>query len=83
MHHFYFGEVDPDDLIPLESVASELQDLLRRTGHYEGPTTGDFDMVTRKALRALIDTENLEERWDGTGDTIDLYVVEFLRTKFA
>jgi uncharacterized Ntn-hydrolase superfamily protein len=83
LHHFYFGEVDPDDLIPLESVAAELQDLLRRTGHYEGPTTGAFDAVTRKALRGLVDTENLEERWDGTGDTIDRRVVEFLRAKFA
>jgi hypothetical protein len=56
---------------------------LRRTGHYEGPTTGAFDAVTRKALRGLVDTENLEERWDGTGDTIDRRVVEFLRAKFA
>ena len=83
LHHFYFGEVDPDDLVPLESVASELQDLLRRTGHYEGPTTGSFDKATRKALRKLVDMENLEERWDGTGDTIDRGVVKFLRTKYA
>jgi uncharacterized Ntn-hydrolase superfamily protein len=82
-HHLYFGEVDPDDLVPLESVASELQDLLRRTGHYAGPTTGDFDTVTREALRELVGTENLEERWDGTEDTIDRRVVEFLRAKFA
>jgi uncharacterized Ntn-hydrolase superfamily protein len=83
LHHFYFGEVDPDDLIPLESVASELHDLLHRTGYYEGPATGAFDAATRKALRMLIDTENLEERWDGTGDTIDRRVVEFLRAKFT
>jgi uncharacterized Ntn-hydrolase superfamily protein len=82
-HHLYFGEVDPDDLIPLESVAAELQDLLHRVGHYAGPTTGVFDAATRKALRGLVDTENLEERWDGTGDTIDRRVVEFLRAKFA
>ncbi len=83
LHHFYFGEVDPDDLVPLESVASELQDLLRRTGRYAGPTTGAFDAATRRALRELVDTENLEERWDGTGDVIDRRIVEYLHTRFA
>jgi uncharacterized Ntn-hydrolase superfamily protein len=83
LHHFYFGEVNPDDLIPLESIAAELQDLLRRTGHYVGPTTGVFDETVRQALQALVNTENLEERWDGTGDTIDRQVVEFLRSRFA
>jgi uncharacterized Ntn-hydrolase superfamily protein len=83
LHHFYFGEADPDDLVPLESVATELQDLLRRTGYYEGSTTGVFDEATRKALRMLIDMENLEERWDGKGDMIDRSVVKYLRGRFA
>ena len=82
MHHLYFGEVNPDDLIPLESVAAELQDLLRRTGHYDGPVTGAFDERTRRALRTLVGIENLEERWDGEGDAIDRGVVEYLRDRF-
>jgi uncharacterized Ntn-hydrolase superfamily protein len=83
MHHLYFGQVDPDDLIPLADLATELQDILRRTGHYDGATTDDFDDTTRKALRALVGMENLEERWNGEGDTIDRLVVEYLRDKFG
>jgi uncharacterized Ntn-hydrolase superfamily protein len=81
MHHLHFGEVDPDDLIPLAGVAAELQKLLRRTGYYDGPQNGVFDEPTRRALRALVGVENLEERWDGQGDMIDQGVVEYLRRK--
>jgi len=83
LHHLYFGEVDPQDLIPLADVAAELQDLLRRTGHYDGPQSGVFDTTTRKALRALVGTENLEERWNGEGDVIDRQVVKYLRDRFG
>ena len=82
MHHLYFGEVDPSDLIPLQSTAAELQHLLQRTGHYDGPVTGVFDEVTRKSLCTLVGIENLEERWNGEGDMIDRHVVEYLRDKF-
>lgn len=83
MHHLFFGEVDPDDLIPLESVAAELQGLLQRAGHYDGPVTGVFDQETRKALRTLVGIENLEERWTSEGDMIDRYVVEHLRDRIG
>jgi uncharacterized Ntn-hydrolase superfamily protein len=83
MHHLYFGQVDTSDLVPLASVAGELQTLLKRTGHYGGLVTGDFDEVTRQALRALVGEENLEERWNGEGDTIDRVVVEFLLKRFG
>lgn len=83
MHHLYFGETDPDDLVSLTGVAKELQDLLQRTGHYSGPVTGTFDAATRKALHALVGIENLEERWNGEGDTIDKCVVQYLRGKFG
>jgi uncharacterized Ntn-hydrolase superfamily protein len=82
-HHLYFGEVDPEDLIPLESVADELQELLRRTGHFDGAVTGEFDEATRQALNTLVSMENLEERWDGKGDQIDSTVVVYLRDKFG
>lgn len=82
MHHLLFGEVDPANLIPLAEVAGDLQALLRRTGHYSGPTNGVFDEATRAALRALVGAENLEERWDGTGDTIDRVVVDYLIDRF-
>ncbi len=83
MHHLYFGEVDPANLIPLAEVAGPLQQLMQRTGHYRGSFSGQFDDATRSALRALVGSENLEERWDGTGDAIDRVVVDFLLKRFA
>lgn len=83
MHHLFFGVVDPHDLIPLSDVAAEMQELLLKTGHYDGPVSGIIDEPTRKALRALVGQENLEERWDGTGDTIDRITVEYLQSRLS
>ena len=82
MHHLYFQETDPDDLLPLASIAGDLQKLLQETGYYKGPLSGEFDDSTRSALRALVGAENLEERWDGKGDDIDRKVVDFLEEKY-
>lgn len=82
MHHLYFGEVNPDHLVPLADVAEELQKVLIRAGEYDGLVTGEFDELTRAALRTLVGKENLEERWDGRGDMIDGMVVDFLRQRF-
>jgi uncharacterized Ntn-hydrolase superfamily protein len=83
IHHLFFSEPDPDNQVPLAEVAGELQELLIRTGHYDGPVTNQFDETTRKALRALVGIENLEERWVGNEDTIDADVLKFLRDKFG
>lgn len=82
MHHLYFQKPDPEDLIPLESVAPRLQTVLQANGYYDGPLHGKIDDTTRKALRAMVGAENLEERWDGTGDEIDRMVVDFLLDKY-
>ena len=83
MHHLLFGTVNPDNLIPLAAVAGELQVVLNSTGHYNGPVSGTFDDTTRASLMALVGSENLEERWDGTGDTIDRVVVDYLLRRFG
>jgi uncharacterized Ntn-hydrolase superfamily protein len=83
MHHLFFGEVDPADLVPLAEAAAELQEMLKRTGHYDGPVSGEFDEATRKSLMALVGTENLEERWTGSEDTIDSKALDYLREKFG
>lgn len=83
MHHLYFGEVDETNVIPLAEVAGELQRVLISTGHYDGPQNGEFDKPTRRALRALVGEENLEERWNGKGDMIDKVVVDFLLQRFG
>jgi hypothetical protein len=44
---------------------------------------GEFDEATCQALRSLVGAENLEERWDGTGDMIDKVVVDFLMERFG
>lgn len=82
LHHLFFGQVDPNELIPLADIALDLQELLQRTGHYTGPKSGVFDAGTRKALRTLVGMENLEERWNGEGEVIDRQVVDFLFQKF-
>jgi uncharacterized Ntn-hydrolase superfamily protein len=82
-HHLYFGEVNPEDLIPLSSVAAELQAIMTRTGYYQGSINGSIDEATRAALRAMVGNENLEERWNGEGDQIDRQVIEYLREKFG
>lgn len=83
MHHLFFGVTDPNDVVPIEDVTAELQEILTKTGHYDGPTNGAFDAATRKSLRDLVGIENLEERWTGEEDTIDIKVVEYLRQKFG
>ncbi|MEE8356530.1 MAG: DUF1028 domain-containing protein [Anaerolineales bacterium] len=82
-HHLYFGEVDPEDLVPLIDVSRELQGIMIKTGHYQGEISGNFDELTRSALRDLVGEENLEERWSGEGKMIDLKVIEYLRDKFS
>jgi uncharacterized Ntn-hydrolase superfamily protein len=82
-HHLFFGEVDPDDIVPLESVILELQDIMNKTGHLEGKPSGFIDEVSLSALRVLVGEENLEERWNGDKVAIDQKVVEFLRDKFS
>lgn len=83
MHHLFFGDVDPDNLVPLSDVAADLQRILKRSGQYDGGITGAFDGPTRQALWALVGNENLEERWDGTGDEIDRVVVDYLIERFG
>ncbi len=83
LHHLYFGQTQPNDLIPLAAVAAELQGPLQQAGYYDGPVNGVFDPATRAALRAWVGIENLEERWNGEGEVIDRQVVDYLRAKFG
>jgi len=83
LHKLYFGETDPEKLVKIEGpVVRELQELVRRTGHYDGSLSGQYDETTKSALRKLIGIENLEERWR-EDEYIDGVVLEFLREKFG
>lgn len=83
LHRLYFGQTDPQKLVKLEgSVVKELQGIMLRTGHYNGPISGAYDEATRTALRKLVGIENLEDRWRDD-DLIDGIVLDFLQQRFA
>ena len=63
-------------------MTADLQAILQKTGHLDRAPSGEFDDLTRKALRQLIGIENLEHRWNGTGNEIDKTIVAFLKLKF-
>jgi uncharacterized Ntn-hydrolase superfamily protein len=84
LHHLYFGRTQPEDWLKIQGkLCRELQRILRRSGHYTGRLTGQYDEATQVALRALVGIENLEERCREDEALIDRMVVEILRRKFA
>ena len=83
LHHLYFGRTQPEDWLKIEGkLCRELQRILKRSGHYIGRLTGQYDDATRIALRTLVGIENLEERCRQDEAMIDRAVVEILRKKF-
>jgi uncharacterized Ntn-hydrolase superfamily protein len=83
LHHLYFGRTQPEDWLKIEGkLCRELQRILKRSRHYTGRLTGQYDDATRIALRALVGIENLEERCRQDEALIDRVVVEILRKKF-
>lgn len=86
MHNLYFGTTDPNDLLPIDAaIATELQQVLTRQGHYSGTISGEWDATTKDAFWAFCGMENLEERWspDNEPEKIDRVVLEFIRERFA
>jgi uncharacterized Ntn-hydrolase superfamily protein len=82
LHKLYFSETDPEKLVKVEgAVATEIQEILRRTDYYSGPTTGAYDEHTKKALKDFVNTENLEERWRDD-DLLDSVILEFMHERF-
>ncbi len=86
LHHLYFGESRPEDILPIDAViATELQKLLTEQGHYTGPVSGVWDDDSKAAFWAFCGIENLEERWalDEEPDFIDRIVLEFIHERFG
>jgi len=84
-HHLFFGRPRPEDLIPIdESIARELQTLLVAQGYYTGAVSGIWDAPTKHAFWNMVGSENLEERWNISGDTdkIDSVALRYLRDRF-
>lgn len=85
-HHFFFGQPQPQDLLPIDAaLARELQALMRAQGLFAGEATGDWDDASRLAFQELVGIENLEERWNIVQhpNTLDRAVLDYLRGRFA
>lgn len=85
LHHLYFGEPDPQSLLPLDAdLVHELQDVLKRLGYYTGDLTGVWDKTSREAFWVFCGIENLEERAEITyeADEIDPIILNYIRERF-
>lgn len=84
IHRLLFGESDESDQLHLTGeVLRTLQGIMTRLEYYSGPAHGEYDEVTRTALRGFIGNENFEERTDFEAGIIDQPVFEFLVKKFG
>ena len=81
-HHLFFGAVDEDDLVPLESIVAEMEPVLQRGRYLRAPVHGLLTPEFRQALIKMTGTENLEERWRGQ-DMIERKVVAYLKSRGA
>jgi uncharacterized Ntn-hydrolase superfamily protein len=82
IYELLFTKPLPEDLLPIDAaLASELQQLLTRSGDYRGPISGAYDTVTFQALERYAGRENLEERLmhDQADARLDRKVLEYMR----
>jgi uncharacterized Ntn-hydrolase superfamily protein len=81
LHKLYLSPTDPSDMLVIDqTLAVEIQELLTRSGDYQGKITGIYDESTRNAFRKFSGRENLEERWFEDA-RIDRIVLEFMRQR--
>lgn len=84
LHHLYFQTPTPAEMVAIEGeLARETQRILQWAGYYDGPITGEYDAATQKAMRALIGTENFEQRFDEENGLVSRQVMDILRQKFT
>jgi len=81
VHTLYFGETK--ELVPLTAdLVRELQDILQRTGFYDGEINGVYDEATRSALEDFQGWENLEMRFR-RDNQIDKVVLDYMRQHYG
>jgi uncharacterized Ntn-hydrolase superfamily protein len=82
IHSLFFDRPLPDDGLAIDGdLAVRLQSLLRRSGDLEGDSTASYDARVRRALRSLMERENLEERWFDEA-RIDRTAWEYLQSRY-
>ncbi len=86
MHHVFFKPAVELEFVAIEpEVAEELQSLSKRLGYYAGELNGEWDQASKEGFEALINSENLEERWslDQDPDRIDSVALDYLRLRYG
>jgi len=84
MHELYFGVSEEKDRVLLKGEPlQQLQELLLRLNYLKGKADGNYDELTKTALRTFTGNENFEERCDPEAGWIDKPVLEYLLKKFG
>jgi len=84
LHRLYFGKTEKEERLEIgDSVAKELQRVMKRTGDYKGAINGVYDEETRNGLRAFTGRENLEDRTFLEAGAIDPPALEYIRERFG
>jgi len=84
LQHLFFGSSPPEEKLRIDGATlQELQAIMARAGHVDRATgDGAWSQSFERAFEAFIGVENLEERVDLRGRTIDEPALDYLRKKF-
>lgn len=84
LRHLFFGSSPPGEKLRIDGATlEELQAIMARAGHADGATrVSAWSPSFEHALEAFVGVENLEERIDLKGRTIDRPALDYLRKKF-
>ncbi|MBT9260113.1 MAG: DUF1028 domain-containing protein [Clostridiales bacterium] len=79
----YFAPSEDEPLALEGRLLQELQEIMAKLGYYRGSITGEWDAATREAYRALIGSENFEERLPFDARHIYPDILQYLREKVS
>ena len=80
----YFGSSPPGEKLRVEGdLLRELKAVMLKTGHFAGAVDDKWNADVEKALDAFVGVENLEERMDLAGRTIDPPALTYIRDRFG
>jgi uncharacterized Ntn-hydrolase superfamily protein len=84
LHELYFGDSPEEDKLALSGdVLYNLQEVLMKTGYYQGAVQSDLTEEVRSSLNAFIGSENFEERIDLEATWIDRPVYEYILERYG
>jgi len=83
MHKLYFFRTDPKNLIKIDkTICTELQQIMKDRGLYNGEVNGLFDAKTKQALKDFMGWENYDVRIRDD-DQIDREVLDDMRKNYT